>query len=307
MPLPIRFNLQMPDFSPPLCGDLILELTSDGSPTFFSEDFGEWFHSRAGARTEAQETYVQATGLVKRASSPPVRILDVCYGLGYNSAAALEALWQANSDCQIELVALELDGRVPRRSLPYHQQQHWSPAVLKALNALAIDQKSCTSTLQARLLLGDARQTIQTVTDWQADVIFLDPFSPPHCPELWTVEFLTQVASRLAADGMLATYSCAAAVRSALKEAGLYIGATIATGRKWPGTAARWQPDALVPLSQQEAEHLETKAAVTYRDPTLTGSREEISDRRANQQAVADLKPTSQWRKRWLSVKPTSP
>ncbi|PSN19938.1 hypothetical protein C7271_04690 [filamentous cyanobacterium CCP5] len=293
----------MTHIPPILTGDLVPEPTSDGSLTFFSEDFGEWFHSRAGARTEAQETYVQATGLVARASSSPVRVLDVCYGLGYNSAAALEALWQVNPGCQVELIALELDGRVPLRSLHHHHHQGWSPPVLNTLTLLANRQEVHTDTLTAQLLLGDARQTIQTVTDWQADFIFLDPFSPPHCPELWTVEFLAQVAHRLAPDGILATYSCAAAVRSALQKIGLYIGATTATGRKWPGTAARWQPDTLVPLSQQEIEHLETRAAVPHRDPTLRGTREEICDRRSQEQSVSALKPTSQWRKKWLPAK----
>lgn len=288
----------------PLTGDLIPEATADGSLTFFSEDFGEWFHSRSGARLEAQQTYVEATRLTEHAFKSPVRILDICYGLGYNAAAAMHTLWQANPHCQIELVALELDQRVPRQALAYHQQLEWRPEVLAALKALATEHHSQTDILTARLLVGDARQQLPTVTDWQADFIFLDPFSPPHCPELWTIEFLAQTARCLGPDGILATYSCAAAVRRALQEAGLAIGATVATGRRWPGTAAQWPPAALSPLSQQEVEHLETKAAVPYRDPTLQGSRQEICDRRAQEQAASALKATSQWRKRWLPKSP---
>lgn len=280
-------------------GDLIPEPTADGSLTFFSADFGEWFHSRSGARLEAQQTYVEATGLAQRAWESPIRILDVCYGLGYNAAAALDTLWRINPHCRVELMALELDARVPQRALSHHRQQGWLPAVERTLEALAVTHSLHTDTLSAQLRLGDARQTIQTVAQ-PVDYIFLDPFSPPHCPELWTVEFLGQVARCLAPNGILATYSCAAAVRTALQQAGLTIGATVATGRRWPGTAARWQGTALTPLSQQEQEHLQTRAAVPYRDPTLRGNRQDICDRRAQEQATSPLKPTSQWRKRWL-------
>jgi hypothetical protein len=74
------------------------ESTADGSQTFYSPEFGEWFHSRGGAYDEARQTYVQATNLVARAQAQGhLVILDVCYGLGYNTAAALEALWQVGT------------------------------------------------------------------------------------------------------------------------------------------------------------------------------------------------------------------
>jgi hypothetical protein len=59
-------------------GDLVLAPTADGSMSLFSEDFGEWFHSRAGAYTEAYTTYIDATGLAWLAQSPRINILDVC-------------------------------------------------------------------------------------------------------------------------------------------------------------------------------------------------------------------------------------
>jgi tRNA U34 5-methylaminomethyl-2-thiouridine-forming methyltransferase MnmC len=139
---------------------------------------------------------------------------------------------------------------------------------------------------------------------FQADIIFLDPFSPPHCPELWTVEFIQQVARCLAPQGRLATYSCAAAVRTALGLAGLAIGPTLASGRRWPGTLAQWQPQGLAPLSPQEQEHLLTRAAVPYRDPSLGDSADRIRQRRQQEQTLSGLTPTSIWRKRWLTPCP---
>ncbi len=55
-----------------------------------------------------------------------------------------------------------------------------------------------------------------------------------------------------------------------------------------------------MPLSPQVQEHLLTRAAVLYRDPTLSASADAIRQRRQQEQAVSDPVPTSRWRKQWL-------
>lgn len=84
------------------------QLTEDGSYTFFSPEFQETFHSSFGAKQEAEVRYIEPCQIKELATQQyTIRILDVCYGLGYNSAAALEAIWSVNPQCQIELIALE--------------------------------------------------------------------------------------------------------------------------------------------------------------------------------------------------------
>jgi tRNA U34 5-methylaminomethyl-2-thiouridine-forming methyltransferase MnmC len=276
--------------------------TADGSQTFYSPEFGEWFHSKAGAYGEARQTYIQATDLVNRARSQgAIALLDVCYGLGYNTAAALEAL-MPYPDVAVHLIGLELDRRVPQAAIAQGLLAQWPPSVQQALHTLATVGTIQVPNLQAQVHWGDARQQIQTVaaSGFQADVIFLDPFSPPRCPQLWTVEFLTLVARCLKPDGLMATYSCAAAVRAALQDIGLRIGANPIAGRRWPGTLATFGPAPLLPLSQQEQEHLDTRAAVPYRDPTLQDDAVTLQQRRQAEQRTAHLKPTGEWRKRWL-------
>lgn len=284
-------------------GHFPVEPTADGSHTFFSETFGEWFHSRSGAYDEARNTYVQATDLVSRfVQKRHLTILDVCYGLGYNTAAALEAVWTVDPDASLRLVGLELDEAVPRAAIAQGLLHGWPPEVQAALKELAFTHRLRTS-LTADLLIGDARQRIQSLVEagFQADVIYLDPFSPPRCPQLWTVEFLQQVARCLHPQGILATYSCAAAVRAALQLAGLHIGSLAAPGRRWPSTLANYSGAGLPPLSQQEQEHLKTRAAVPYRDPTLQGTAEQIQQRRSQEQSISSLQSTGMWRKKWLS------
>ncbi len=279
--------------------------TEDGSFTFFSETFNEAFHSRLGAKQEALLKFAQATNLATRAKQASISLLDVCYGLGYNTAAALEVIWTVNPSCHVTLYALELDISVPQAAIAPPLINIWSSPVQEILTAIAQQHHCATTTLNATLLIGDARQTIQQLCQlgFQADAIFFDPFSPRRCPQLWTVEFFTLVAQCLAPSGKLATYSRSASVRSAMIEAGLQIG-TIPLGvghqpNDWShGTVGSFQRP-LHPLSQLEQEHLQTRAAIAYRDRTLSDSAETILQRQTQAQQQSQLESTSSWRRRW--------
>lgn len=283
------------------CSQFLPQLTKDGSYTFFSEEFQEAFHSVYGAKQEAEIKFVQPTLIKERARARnSLRILDICYGLGYNSAAAMEAIWQINPQCHIDLVALEISAAVPQQAIANNFLSQWRSPIPQLLAELTQNYSVKGNYFQGKLLLTDARQTIQQLGDWQADAIFLDPFSPPKCPQLWTVEFIAQVAQHLAPQGRIATYSCAAAVRSSLLLAGLKIGSTPGVGRKSPGTVAAFVAEEFTPLSQQEQEHLQSRASIPYRDFYLSDSTETIHERRRQEQQTSTLKSTSQWKKRWL-------
>lgn len=282
----------------------IPQVTKDGSYTFYSEEFKEGFHSSHGAKQEAELKFIQPCRIREiAAQQTSISLLDICYGLGYNSAAALEAIWSVNPECQIELIALESNADVPRNAIEHQLLNQWRSPIPQLLSELGTTTLVSRELLQAKLLLGDARQTIQQVCreQWQADAIFLDPFSPPKCPQLWTVEFLQLVAHCLKPQAILGTYSCAAAVREALLQVGLHIGSTkIAIGTKSPGTVASFMYKKLPVLSQREQEHLQTRAAIPYRDKELRNSSSEILNQRQKEQENSDFESTSQWKKRWL-------
>lgn len=275
-------------------------ITADGSYTFFSEEFGQTFHSRYGAKAESIFKYAIPTLLARKASRGQLRILDICYGLGYNSAAALSTIWQSNPDCTVEIIALELDRTVPISAIAANLLADWEDPIPQLLTQLERAGSIDLTRLTAELIFGDARQTINQVIDrsFKADAIFLDPFSPLACPQLWTIEFIDRVAKCCAVDGIIATYSCAAAARTAMIQAGLSISDSIPVGRKAPGTIASFSTD-LPPLSPQELEHLQTRAAIPYRDPSLSDSMSEIVIRRELEQDNCNLETTSQWKKRW--------
>lgn len=277
------------------------QLTADGSFTFFSSEFSEYFHSTQGAKEEALVKFVEPCQIAQKAQQPVVRLLDVCYGLGYNSAAALEVIWATNPNCYVELVALELDATVPKSAIAHNLLNIWNPPIPQQLENLATSLEVQTDRLHAQLLLGDARVTLPQVqqSNFQADAIFLDPFSSRRCPQLWTVEFFQHLANCCSPTGRLATYSCAASVRSALITAGFKIGFTLPLRGRQPGTVASFSEADLPPLPLRSQEHLQTRAAVPYRDPQLCDPASVILQRRQIEQQASTLEPTSRWQKRW--------
>ncbi len=278
---------------------LELQPTADGSFTFFSTEFSQSFHSSSGAKEEAIGKFATPTQLADRAITyKKIKIFDPCYGLGYNCAAALQAIWSANSQCSVEIVALEINPEVATAAIEQQLLADWLAPIPALLAELAATGKVQSNLLAAQLQIGDARQTIQAVQGFQADAIFLDPFSPAVCPELWTVEFLQLVAACCAPQGLLATYSCAGAVRNALMLAGFAVGDTSPVGRKAPGSIASLDPDLILPLTVEIQGYLQTRAGIPYRDPDLADTADRIRLRRTWEQQESTLESTSQWRKR---------
>jgi tRNA U34 5-methylaminomethyl-2-thiouridine-forming methyltransferase MnmC len=168
------------------------------------------------------------------------------------------------------------------------------------------------------MLWGDVRQTLPHLLEQrrrQVDLVWHDAFSPQHCPQLWTVEFLGAVTALLAAQGRWISYCSAAAVREGLRLAHLNL-AALATPHAGPsgqqpswsgGTVASRQqlaPSTLWrPLSAMELEHMGCSAGEPYRDPTDTANSAEILDQRRAAQAASlargERSASRAWRKRW--------
>ncbi len=274
--------------------------TEDGSVTFWSETFQETFHSAHGAKYEAEAKFVIPAKIAEKAKTQTqLNILDVCYGLGYNSAAAIAAVSELKDrTADLHIIALENNLEVPQKAIAAGLVNIWQPAIAEILTTAAATQTVTTDNLSLQLLIGDARQTISQVPNKWADAIFLDPFSPPHCPQLWTVEFIQLLANCLKPNGYLVTYSSSAAVRAAMLNAGLQIGAIAPIGRKSPSTIAAFSPTPLPPISETEAAFLKTRAAIPYRDRSLTSTASAIIATRQAEQSNSKLPPSSSLRKK---------
>jgi tRNA U34 5-methylaminomethyl-2-thiouridine-forming methyltransferase MnmC len=292
-------------------------LGADGSFSLYSPRFGEGFHGAIGALREARLKAVEPAQLERFPAGSQLLVVDVGFGLGTNSAALLEAA--SPRDLGLTIHGLELEAAPLRTALaaePFRRQ--WQPATVALLaQVLAIGNGRRWASAGHHTLTvhwGDGRQRLPELLGerqlaGQCDLVLLDAFSPQHCPELWSLEFLSQLARLLKPQGRLLTYCCAAAVRHSLRLAGLELAsiqppAELAAGNAWSyGTAA--SPTALAsggplrPLAPLELEHLHTRAAEPYRDPSGQASAETILAARQRAQASSTASSTSAWRRRW--------
>jgi tRNA U34 5-methylaminomethyl-2-thiouridine-forming methyltransferase MnmC len=278
-------------------------ISGDGSFSLFCVATGEGFHSADGAKEEARRVFVRPAALHRFPPGASLRVVEVAVGTGTNTAALLEEGLPSGIDLQ--WWGLEQDRRPLALALadPTFQQQ-WTAQALARLRELAGGD---------HLLWGDARRRLADLPQdlWgNCDLVLLDAFSPPRTPQLWSLEFLGQLAQLLQPRGRLLTYCCAAAVRRALICSGLYLAAIPPAaeargGSRWSGgTVASRSPLApgdsgLLPLSPMELEHLASRAGEPYRDPGGQGSREELLAWREQAQATSTAEPASQWRRRW--------
>jgi len=82
--------------------------TDDGSITFWSQSFKEHYHSRHGAGAEAVAKFVMPSKIEDRLKRGDLRLLDICFGLGYNSLAACE-IAESGQSGNLLITAIEID------------------------------------------------------------------------------------------------------------------------------------------------------------------------------------------------------
>ena len=294
--------------------ELIEILTKDGSYSLRSEFFQENFHSLLGALEETKIKFTAPSDL-QRFKGKSLKVLDICFGLGYNSASLIDELIKQKS--YLNWYALEIDKKPLEYSLRNKSfMKLWTPKVKKIFEALYRNDYFEDQFFKCDILWGDAREKIDFIPSVNKfDLIYLDGFSPQKCPQVWTIEFLSKVAEKLNPQGYLITYSSSAAVRKTLRNLGLEIFSikpSLNDRTFWSqGTVAisKFDKNKFKPnfnfkkLSVMEEEHLLTKASIPYRDQDLNSSKDDIIKKRLDEQLLSNLVSTKKWRKKWGMTK----
>jgi tRNA U34 5-methylaminomethyl-2-thiouridine-forming methyltransferase MnmC len=198
--------------------------TRDDSITFFNEKYQEAYHSTTiGAIEEAEKKFAEPSNL-----KDGMVILDFCFGLGYNSLAALMKL------SQVKIIALENDKEIINQiqtiEVPEKYQEKY-----EIIKQVAKNNSFESLQVQIKLILGDAKKEIKELNE-QFDAVFFDPFSPKKCPELWTQEVFKDIFKLMKPGAILTTYSCATEIRKNMQAAGFQVKDGPIVGRKAPGT-----------------------------------------------------------------------
>ena len=159
--------------------------TKDGSITYYNDDVRDYYHTKSGAMEEAVEKHVKALSVV-----PGKVIFDICFGLGYNSAAALDLgpctiyCFENNKEILKKILEIDVDFK--------------SYSIVKEFVKSFLDGKNVYEKNGVKLVMvfGDVREKINSVEE-KADYVFFDPFSPAKVPEMWTKEFFKDIFDKM--------------------------------------------------------------------------------------------------------------
>jgi predicted methyltransferase len=207
-------------------------ITKDGSLTYYNSDFSEHYHSISGAKEEALKKFI-IPSLEYYKIKDKIKILDVCFGLGYNSAAAIDELKKINKNIKIEVIALEKDKQILSNILENNIDFENYDIIKGAVKNNYFENEN----IKIKIILGDAIKEIKKLND-EFDFIFHDPFSTKRMPDFWTEDFFKEEFRLLKKEGILTTYSCSRLVRDNLKKVRFKIYDVAPVGRRAPSTLA---------------------------------------------------------------------
>ena len=198
-----------------------LELSKDGSYTAYSKEYDEHYHStRDGALQESLLKHVIPAFKIKK-HLDEINILDICFGLGFNTLATIYYHHKNNSTCRLNIYSPELDETLINslNSFVYPEEFEGLEMIISEL----IKNKSYTkNNLHVELFIGDAREYIKKFNN-HFDIVYQDAFSPSKNPMLWTLEYFSDIKKSIKEDAVVTSYSIALPTRLALFENGFNV------------------------------------------------------------------------------------
>lgn len=196
------------------CNEVSPILLDDGSTTLWNQTYRDYYHPKSGAYRQAKELFIETSDLENRLKKGNVRLLDIGFGMGYNTFCALEVAHNL-AQHRLDVQAIDQD-----RMLLQHAQM----IVPKASHATLLDALFTTKIYEdtfskVEFLNTEARYGV-TLLEEPFDVIFLDPFIESNNASLVTVEFFGKLRKLLKEDGILVASTSLQAVQDGLILAG---------------------------------------------------------------------------------------
>lgn len=202
--------------------DLHKEVESeDGSYTAYSKEYDEHYHStKDGALKESYQKHV-IPAFRTLEHFDEVNILDICYGLGFNTLCTLLYYKEHSPQTKLKIYSPELDSSLVHslKNFSYPKEFESLTEIITAISEQGV-YKSENITIE--VFLGDAREYIRRFED-VFDIVYQDAFSPSVNPVLWTQEYFSDIKKAMKSSGVLTTYSTALATRLALYENGFRV------------------------------------------------------------------------------------
>lgn len=196
----------------PTC--LTLKASADGSFSAYNATFDECYHSlKDGALHESLYKHIIPAFSVCE-NLGEVRILDICFGLGYNTLASLYYRSLHALPIKLEIYSPELDRSVLESLITFPYPEEFDTLPLREIVGDLCHKGVYEDThtrIEVRII--NACAYVREIPNESIDVVYQDAFSPQKNPELWSEEYFAQIYRILAPHGILTTYSQSAMIR----------------------------------------------------------------------------------------------
>ncbi|MBU1657780.1 hypothetical protein KKG72_01865 [bacterium] len=193
-----------------------MTLSEDGSYTAYSKEYNEHYHStKDGALHESLVKHVVPAFKIKQIQDE-VNILDICFGLGFNTLATLYFHKKNNFNSKLNIYSPELDASLVKSLKNFTYPKEFD-ALEHIILELAENGVYDDDLWHVEIFLGDAREYIKKFEN-KFDIVYQDAFSPSSNPMLWTKEYFADIKKAAKKDAILTTYSISLSTRLALHE-----------------------------------------------------------------------------------------
>lgn len=241
--------------------------TRAGARAIRDRKTGELMHPVVGPAVEAERLYVAPSRLRERLADGdprPLMLLDIGLGAGSNALAAWRASAARTAGRVLEIVSFDRSlGALALALGASHAADFGFDEASGAAGAAVLALRTHDAGhARWRCVLGALPDTLASLDDASADVVFWDPFSPRANPELWTARAFTALRRVCRSGATVHTYSGATATRSAMLLGGFAVGVGPATGEnKYATHGATDLRDLVAPLDPRWLERLARSSA----------------------------------------------
>lgn len=222
--------------------------TDDGSITYYNTCYKDIYHSTSGAKEESIEKFAKQSMNDYFLDQESLVLFDICFGMGYNSAAFLDVLEKnIKNDMELTIVAFENDVEILNNSKEQEDNLFANYKIIKDCIKESIETNEFVDkefelsgkkvSLTFILALGDAKTKIKEL-DIKGNITFFDAFGPNKHPEMWEEQFFLDIEEKMSEYSLFITYSCARHVRDKLTASGLIVKDGAKVGRRAPSTLA---------------------------------------------------------------------
>ena len=237
--------------------------TIDGSNTLFSTKYNQHFHDlKTGAIKESLNKHVSPALALKK-DLKKLKILDICFGIGYNTFSTIYYILEHNLDINLEIYSPELDEELVRNLHRFTFPKEFEN-IKHIIDSIAKNFSYEDEKIKIKIFIGDARKYIKTLNN--IDIVYQDAFSSEVNKELWSVEYFQDISNLCKNDAIMTTYSISTNVRLSMYEAGFFIYEINPSGKRKQTIALKSKKDIEAKYIDMELKKSRNKEAKAFYD-----------------------------------------